>query len=81
MHFRAHYPFWPKFFEPKTVHTKKHYKNSGFNGNCPKPKMTPFFLKLFFDMSEKVGFTNCVFEKLVCCFCRIVFSKNIAAPI
>ena len=29
--------------------------------------MTPFFLKkVFFDMVEKVGFTNCVFEKL--CF-------------
>ena len=27
--------------------------------------MTPLFLKkVFFDMVEKVGFTNCVFEKL-----------------
>ena len=33
--------------------------------------MTPFFLKkVFFDMGEKVGFTNCAFEKL--CF----FSEN-----
>ena len=33
--------------------------------------MTPFFgKKCFFDMGEKVGFTNCVFEKL--CF----FSEN-----
>ena len=28
--------------------------------------MTPFFEKGVFDMIEKVGFTNCVFEKL--CF-------------
>ena len=27
--------------------------------------MTPFFEKgVFFDMGEKLGFTNCVFEKL-----------------
>ena len=58
--------FWPKHFGvPKTVKTKKHYKNSGFKGNCPKPKMTPFLLKkVFFDMGQKVGFTNCVFETL-----------------
>ena len=33
------------FFGPKTVQTRKNYKNSGFSGNCPKPKMTPFFGK------------------------------------
>ena len=27
-------------------------------------KMTPFFKMVFFDMGEKVGFTNCVIEKL-----------------
>ena len=70
-HFRAHYLFWPKNVWPKTVQTRKNYKNSGFSGNCPKPKMTPFLQKgVFFDMGEKVGFTNCVFEKL--CF----FSEN-----
>ena len=41
--------------------------------------MTPFFGKrCFFDMVEKVGFTNCVFEKL--CFPEntifIVFSAK-----
>ena len=41
--------------------------------------MTPFLLKkVFFDMVEKVGFTNCVFEKL--CFPEntifIVFSAK-----
>ena len=34
--------------------------------------MTPFFGKgCFFDMVEKVGFTNCVFEKL--CFLKTLF--------
>ena len=56
-----------KIFGPKTGQTRKNYKNSGFSGNCPKAKMTPFFLKkVFFDMGEKVGLANCVFEKL--CF-------------
>ena len=68
-----------KCFGPKTVQTRKNAKNSGFRGNWPKPKMTPFFLKkVFFDMGEKVGFTNCVFEKL--CFAAntifIVFSAK-----
>ena len=40
--FRAHYLFWQKNFWTKTVKTKKNYKTSGFSGNCPKPKMTPF---------------------------------------
>ena len=71
--------FGQKCFWPKTVQTRKHYKNSGFNGNCPKPKMTPFFgKKVFVDMGEKVGFTNCVFGKL--CFSEntifIVFSEK-----
>ena len=58
---------------------QENYKNSGFSGHCPKPKMTPFFGKrCFFDMGEKVGFTNCVFEKM--CFAEntifIVFSTK-----
>ena len=74
--------FGQKLFGPKQ--TKKHYKNSGFNGNCPKPKMTPFFgERCLFDMGEKVGFTNSVFEKL--CFSEntifIVFSENTAIAI
>ena len=40
--------------------------------------MTPFFGKAVFDMGEKVGFTNCVFEKV--CFSEntifIVFSAK-----
>ena len=40
--------------------------------------MTPFLEKGFFDMGEKVGFTNCVFENL--CFSEstifIVFSEK-----
>ena len=34
-----------KCFGPKAVYTGKNYKNSGFSGNCPKPKMTPFLEK------------------------------------
>ena len=83
-HFRACYLFWPNFFWTKAVKTRKNYKNSGFNGNCPKPKMTHVFLKkVFCDMGEKVGFTNCVFEKL--CSSEntifIVLSANTAVPI
>ena len=79
-HFRAHYLFWPMFFlDQNSVKQEKLYKNRGFSGNCPKPKMTPFLWKrCFFDMVEKVGFTNCVFEKL--CFPEntifIVFSAK-----
>ena len=36
------------FFWTKTVQTRKNYKNSGFSGNCPKPKMTPFLWKRCF---------------------------------
>ena len=66
-HFRAHYLFWPKFFLDQNSVNQENYKNSGFSRNCPEPRMTPFSLKrCFFDMGEKVGFTNCVFERL--CF-------------
>ena len=42
-HFRAHCLFWPKIvFGPKQCKPGKTIKNSGFSGNCPKPKMTPF---------------------------------------
>ena len=55
------------FFWTKTVQSRKHYKNRGFSGKLSKSKNDTFFLKkVFFDMVEKVGFTNCVFEKL--CF-------------
>ena len=36
------------FFWTKTVQIRKNYKNSGFSGNCPKPKMTPFLWKRCF---------------------------------
>ena len=42
---------------PKTVKTsKKQKKNSGFSGNCPKPKMTPFFEKGLVWHGWKSGF-------------------------
>ena len=55
--------FGQKFVDENSAN-QKNYKNSGFSRNCPKPKMTPFLKKVFFDMGEKVSFTNCVFEKL-----------------
>ena len=80
-HFRCTLSVLAKiFFWTKTVQNKKHYQNRGFSGNCRKTIMTPFFLEkgVFFDMVEKVGFTNCVFEKL--CFPEniifIVFSAK-----
>ena len=45
------------FFWTKTVQIRKNYKNSGFSGNCPKPKMTPFLWKrCFFWHGWKSGF-------------------------
>ena len=56
--FRAHYLFWPKnIFGPKQWKPGKTIKNSSFSGNCPKPKMTPFFgRKVFFWHGWKSGF-------------------------
>ena len=62
-HFRAHYLFRPKNFLPTTVKTRSNYKNSGFSGNCPKPKMTSFMEKGVFGMGEKVFFLLIVFLK------------------
>ena len=64
-HFCAHYLFWPKTFWAKTAQTTRNCKNSGFNGNCRIPKMTPFYQKVFFGMGEKVAFTNCVLKSCV----------------
>ena len=79
-HFRAHYLFWPKiFFWTNTVQTGKNYKNSGFSGNCPKPKMTPFFWKMCFLTWVKkwvlltVFLKSCVFWKH---YFYSVFSKT-----
>ena len=54
-----------KFFLDQNGENQKNYKNSGVSGHCPKPKMTPFLEKgVFLKWAKKVGFTNCVFEKL-----------------
>ena len=46
------------------VHTIwKGYKNSGFSGNCPKPKMTPFFWKKVFLTWVKKWVSLTVFLK------------------
>ena len=56
------------FFWAQTVKTRKNYKNSGFSGNCPKPKMTPScFLALV-----KKWFLLTVFWKS-CAFLRTPF--------
>ena len=40
--------FGQNMFWTKTVKTSKNKKKSGFSGNCPKPRMTPFFWKRCF---------------------------------
>ena len=77
-HFRAHYLFWPNIFlDQNSVNQEKLKKKSGFSGNCPKPKMTPFFENGVFWHGWKSGF-YCAFEKL--CFSGntifIVFSAK-----
>ena len=63
------------FLGPKEWKPGKNYKNSGFSGNCPKPKMTHFSWKrCFLTWAKKVGFTNCVFEKL--CFAEWVVFEH-----
>ena len=79
-HFRAHYLFWPKtFFGPKQCKPWKTIKIVVSAEIAQKQKWHLFLEKgVFFDMGEKVGFTNCVFEKL--CFPEntifIVFSAK-----
>ena len=60
-------------FWPKTVQTRKHYKNSGSSGNCPKPKMTPLFWEGVFLHGWRSGF-YCVFEKVFFFSLFVVFS-------
>ena len=79
-HCRAHYLFWPKFFfGPKQCKPGKTMKIVVSAETAQNQKWHLFFEKgVFFDMGEKVGFTNCVFEKL--CFTEntifIVFSAK-----
>ena len=55
------------FFGPKQCKAGSTIKIGVSAEIAKKTQMTPFFgKKVFFDMVEKVGFTNCVFEKL--CF-------------
>ena len=79
-HFRCNYLFWPKFFfGPKQCKAENTIKIGVSADIAKKNKNDTFFgKKVFFDMVEKVGFTNCVFEKL--CFPEntifIVFSAK-----
>ena len=72
--------FGQNFFGPKQCKTRNTIK-IGVSVEIAKNKNDTFFWKrVFFDMVEKVGFTDCVFEKL--CFAentfKIVFSGNTA---
>ena len=48
------------------MQSRKHYKIWVSAETGKSTNDTFFWKKVFFDMVEKVGFTNCVFEKL--CF-------------
>ena len=76
---RAHYLVWPKnFLAPKECKPGKTIKIVVSAEIAQNQKWHLFWKKGFFDMVEKVGFTNCVFEKL--CFSEniifIVFSAK-----
>ena len=73
-HFRAHYLFWPKHFVgPKQCKPGNTIKIVVSAEIAQNQKWHLFFWKrCFFDMVEKVGFTNCVFEKL-CFFLKTLF--------
>ena len=71
-HFRCNYLFWPNFFWTKTVQSRKNYKNRGFSGNCPKPKMTPFLWKRCFLTWLKKRVLLTVFLKS-CVFLKTLF--------
>ena len=60
------------FFGPKRCKAGNTIKIGVSTEIAKKNKNDTFFWKkVFFDMVEKVGFTNCVFEKL--CFLKTLF--------
>ena len=64
-HFRAHYLFWRKFsWDQNSENQKKTIKIVVSAEIAQNQKWHLFLKKVFFDMGEKVGFTDCVFEKL-----------------
>ena len=70
-----------KFFGPKQCKPGKTIKNSGFSGNCPKAKMTPFFGKRCFLTWVKKWVLLTVFLKSCVSWKHnfySVFSKNTA---
>ena len=72
-HFRAHYLFWPKLFWPKQCKPRSTIKIGVSAEIAQNQKWHLFFGKgVFFDMVEKLGFANCVFEKL-CFFLVFLF--------
>ena len=71
-HFRAHYLFWPKTFLDQNSVNQEKLKEIVVSAEIAQNQKWHLSLKkVFFDMGEKVGFTNCVFEKL--CFLKTLF--------
>ena len=63
--FRAHYLFWPKtVLGPKQCKPGSTIKIVVSAEISQNQKWHLFWEKMFFEMGKKVGFTNCVFEKL-----------------
>ena len=52
-----------KHFWAQNSESQENYKNSGFSGNCPKPKVTPFFGKKCLLARAKKWFLLTVFLK------------------
>ena len=74
-HSRAHYLFWPKMFGPKQWKPRKNYKkNSGFSGNCPKPKKWQLFLKKVFLTWVTKWVSPCFWKAVF--FCKHYCWKN-----
>ena len=70
-HFRSHYLFWPKmFFGPKQCKPGNTIKIV-VSAEIAQTKNDIFFEEGVFWHGWKVGFTNCVFEKL--CFLKTLF--------
>ena len=70
-HLRVHC-LGPKSSGPKTLKTRKHYKNRGFSRNCPKPKMALFLGKRCFLAWVKKCFLLIVVLKS-CAFLKTLF--------
>ena len=60
-HSRAHYLFGAKYFFDQNSENQEKHKNSGFSEIVQNQNDTFLLKRCFFDMGEKVCYTNCVF--------------------